>query len=379
MRKPKSFSFFGCYVSLLLQVMISTSENWTVNTSPGHLVAIVGGQAELSCHLFPPQSAKHMEVCWFKGDRSKLVHLYRGGQEVNEEAAPEYVDRTEFVKEAIGEGRLTLRLHNISVSDDGPYQCSFKDSDFHGVASMNLSVAALGLETQIHIKTPSADGLMVECKSGGWFPQPQMEWRDNNGEVVPPSSKSYSQDGAKLFHIEMTLLLRNRSQGNMTCYIRNPLIGEGKQTNIIIVGEYSHLYWNIISKRQEGEISFNLCPVFRSHHFAEIFHFTSVCDIVSDFCGLLLSVLQQKRAVLNSTNFLILTPFSVFISDPLFLLYEDWIQDMAIMISIFTVFYTTLIFFLYLTMKKVIEQGLDQHFYFMNPKQKPEILNIIFG
>ncbi|XP_015450543.1 selection and upkeep of intraepithelial T-cells protein 7-like [Pteropus alecto] len=257
MRKPKSFSFSGCYVSLLLQVMISTSENWTVNTSPGHLVAIVGGQAELSCHLFPPQSAKHMEVCWFKGDRSKLVHLYRGGQEVNEEAAPEYVDRTEFVKEAIGEGRLTLRLHNISVSDDGPYQCSFKDSDFHGVASMNLSVAALGLETQIHIKTPSADGLMVECNSGGWFPQPQMEWRDNNGEVVPPSSKSYSQDGAKLFHVEMTLLLRNRSQGNMTCYIRNPLIGEGKQTNIIIVGEYSHLYWNIISKRQEGEISFN--------------------------------------------------------------------------------------------------------------------------
>ncbi|ELK06135.1 Putative selection and upkeep of intraepithelial T-cells protein 1 like protein [Pteropus alecto] len=180
-----------------------------------------------------------MEVCWFKGDRSKLVHLYRGGQEVNEEAAPEYVDRTEFVKEAIGEGRLTLRLHNISVSDDGPYQCSFKDSDFHGVASMNLSVAALGLETQIHIKTPSADGLMVECNSGGWFPQPQMEWRDNNGEVVPPSSKSYSQDGAKLFHVEMTLLLRNRSQGNMTCYIRNPLIGEGKQTNIIIVEQFT--------------------------------------------------------------------------------------------------------------------------------------------
>lgn len=102
-----------------------------------------------------------------------------------------------------------------------------------------LVYSALGLETQIHIKTPSSDGLTVECKSGGWFPQPQMEWRDNNGEVVPPSSKSYSQDGAKLFHIEMTLLLRNRSQGNMTCYIRNPLIGEGKQTNIIIVGEYS--------------------------------------------------------------------------------------------------------------------------------------------
>lgn len=130
-----------CWSQIYSSFLSFATENWTVNTTSGHLVAIVGGQAELSCHLSPPQSAKHMEVCWFKGDRSKLVRLYRGGQEVNEEAAPEYVDRTEFVKEAIGEGRLTLRLHNISVSDDGPYQCSFKDSDFHGVASMNLSVA----------------------------------------------------------------------------------------------------------------------------------------------------------------------------------------------------------------------------------------------
>ena len=106
----------------------------------GHLVAMVGGQAELSCQLSPPQSAEHMEVSWFKGNRSKLVHLYRDGHAVNGNAAPEYVDRVEFVKEAIGDGKVTLRLHNISISDNGPYQCSFKDSEFRGVAGLNLSV-----------------------------------------------------------------------------------------------------------------------------------------------------------------------------------------------------------------------------------------------
>lgn len=108
-----------------------------------HLVAIVGGQTELSCQLFPPQSAKHMEVSWFKGGHSKLVHLYRDGHEVKGEAAPEYVDRTEFVEEAIGEGKVTLRLHNIQVSDNGTYQCSFKDSNFSNVARMNLNVAGM--------------------------------------------------------------------------------------------------------------------------------------------------------------------------------------------------------------------------------------------
>ncbi|XP_014310049.1 selection and upkeep of intraepithelial T-cells protein 8-like isoform X2 [Myotis lucifugus] len=234
MMKLKSSSFSGyCVGFLLLQVMTSTSEKWTVTIPTAHLVAIVGGQTELHCQLSPPQSAKYMEVSWFKGDHSKLVHLYRDGHEVKGEAAPEYVDRTEFVKEAIGEGKVALRLHNIRVSDNGTYQCSFKDSNFSSVASMDLSVAALGLETQIHIQAPRTDGLMVECNSGGWFPQPQMVCKDSKGEVIPHSSQSYSQDGAGLFHIKMTLI-RYRSHGDMICYIGNPLSHEGKQINIIL-------------------------------------------------------------------------------------------------------------------------------------------------
>ncbi|XP_008566436.1 PREDICTED: putative selection and upkeep of intraepithelial T-cells protein 1 homolog [Galeopterus variegatus] len=220
-------------------------EKLKVTIPKGHLVAIVGGQAELICQLFPQQSAEHMEVRWFKGDHSKPIHLYRGVHEVNEETAPEYADRTEFVKEVIREGKVTLRIYNISISDEGSYHCSFKDNGFSDVASMNLSVAALGLETQILVQAPSTDGLTVGCNSRGWFPQPQMEWRDSRGEVVPYSSKLSTQDGARLFHVEMTLLLRKYSQSNITCYICNPLTGEGKQISIILADDLftSHHIW----------------------------------------------------------------------------------------------------------------------------------------
>ncbi|KAG3283109.1 selection and upkeep of intraepithelial T-cells protein 8-like [Ictidomys tridecemlineatus] len=231
-----AFSYFSgyCIHFLLFQVMPSTSENLMVTVPKGHFVARVGGQAALSCQLSPPQSAEHMEVRWFRGDNSQLVYLYRGGHEVNGEAAPEYVNRTEFVKDAMGEGKMTLKIHNVSISDDGAYWCSFKDTDFSDAASMNLSVAALGLETQIRVQVPTSDGLVVECNSGGWFPQPQMEWRNSRGEVVPHSSKSYSQDGARLFHMKMTLLLRNLSDCNITCCVHNPVIGEEKQASIIL-------------------------------------------------------------------------------------------------------------------------------------------------
>ncbi|XP_040087880.1 selection and upkeep of intraepithelial T-cells protein 7-like [Oryx dammah] len=224
-------------------------KNWTVTIPARHLVATVGGHAELSCELSPPRSAERMEVRWFRGDNSKLVHLYRDGHEVNGDAAPEYVNLTEFVKETVRQGKVTLRLRNISVSDDGSYRCSFKGNGINDVASMNLSRAALGLETQIHVQAPGTERLVVDCNSGGWFPKPRMGYRDSRGEGVPHSSKSYSQDGARLFHMKMTLVLRNQSWGNVTCYIRNPLTGEEKRTNIILADDlfYPNHIWMTFS------------------------------------------------------------------------------------------------------------------------------------
>ena len=102
------------------------------------------------------------------------------------------------------------------------------------------------METEIHVQATDADGIMVECNSGGCFPRSQMEWRDSNGETFLQSSKSYSQDEAMFFHMKMTLLLTNRSQGSIICCIFNPVTGEEKQTGITLASEYYHLVWLLI-------------------------------------------------------------------------------------------------------------------------------------
>ncbi|XP_049631439.1 selection and upkeep of intraepithelial T-cells protein 7-like [Suncus etruscus] len=245
----------AAYVLPFILVFFSSTEKWTVTTSTGHVVATVGGKAELSCQLSPSQSAEHLEIQWFRGNTSNTIHLYRGGHEVNEKVAPEYMNRTEFVKAAIGKGKVTLRLHNISVSDDGPYHCSFKDDHFSDAASINLSVAALGLNTGIHIQAYTLKKL-IECNSGGWFPEPHMEWRNSKGEIIPHFSKSFSQDKARLFHMKMTLFLTKHSSDNITCYIFNPLIGKGRQTNVTITEiKYSCF------KRMHSIISQLLCYI----------------------------------------------------------------------------------------------------------------------
>ncbi|XP_036988975.2 selection and upkeep of intraepithelial T-cells protein 8-like [Artibeus jamaicensis] len=355
MMKPKYSYFSGYYVGFLfLQVMTSTPEKWTVITSTGHLVATVGGQAELSCQLSPPQSAEHMEVSWFKGNHSKLVHLYRDGHEVNENTAPEYMDRIEFVKEDIGDGKVTLRLHNISVSDNGPYQCSFKDREFRGVAGMNLSVTALGLETQIYIQVVSTGGLMVECNSGGWFPEPQMEWRDNKGEVVPHLSKSYSRDEAGLFYMKMIVFLRNKSQGSLLCYIRNPLSDEGKQISIFLADALFYPVYILLIALISifcvillfiGVLL--LCQHFRKTEFqCDLIHLlnTSYAQLLCFGCSCIMPIMY------------VLFRRGVSLSDPLFFLYNDWIWDISSIGVVLMVFYGALISYLYLSIKGHIKK-----------------------
>lgn len=115
-------------------------EQFTVTGLQGPIVAPLGGVVELSCHLSPPQNAEHMEVRWFRNRYTQPVHLYKDGKDLHVETISQYMERTQLLKEAIGKGKVTLRISNVSVDDDGPYHCFFKDGDFYEEAITEVKV-----------------------------------------------------------------------------------------------------------------------------------------------------------------------------------------------------------------------------------------------
>nr|A8MVG2.2 PUTATIVE PSEUDOGENE: RecName: Full=Putative selection and upkeep of intraepithelial T-cells protein 1 homolog; Short=Skint-1; AltName: Full=Skint-like pseudogene [Homo sapiens] len=175
-----------------------------------------------------------MEIRWFQSHYTRPVYLYKDGKDLYGETISKYVERTELLKEAIGEGKVTLRILNVSADDDGQYHCFFKDRNVYEESITEVKVTATSLEIQILIHPPNSKGLLVECNSEGWLPQPQMEWRESRGEIIPPASKSHSQDRNRLFTMKMSLLLRDSSHGNITCYLQNPVTGQEERTSIVL-------------------------------------------------------------------------------------------------------------------------------------------------
>lgn len=113
-------------------------------------------------------------------------------------------------------------------------------SPFHSLknaVSFLCSQPAVNLRVQIHLHPPNTKGLIVECHSGGWFPRPLIEWRDDRGKVIPAASKSHSQDGDKLFIMNTTLLVKDSSSQKVICCFQNPLTGQEQRTSVVLSGK----------------------------------------------------------------------------------------------------------------------------------------------
>ncbi|XP_054554105.1 butyrophilin-like protein 1 [Talpa occidentalis] len=98
----------------------------------------------------------------------------------------------------------------------------------------HLLSAVVGSAPQVHITGPEEDGVRVVCTASGWFPEPQVQWRQPRGEQFLEFSKVQAQDTEGLFSVEAALVVRDSSAGSVTCSILNPVLGQEKVMAIVI-------------------------------------------------------------------------------------------------------------------------------------------------
>ncbi|KAM5165979.1 LOW QUALITY PROTEIN: butyrophilin subfamily 1 member A1-like [Callospermophilus lateralis] len=228
-----SCSLLCCLTYLLLLVQLSM-EQFQVISPDRPIVAVLGEDAMLPCTLVPVINAEKMELRWFRTTFSQAVFVYWNQREQTEEQMAEYRGRTSLVRKFLTLGQAAVHIHKVQVSDNGMYTCFFRHGGFSEEADLELKVVGMGSDPQVHIEGPEEDGVRVMCKSSGWFPKPQVQWRDLSGKKFPALSEAHTQDSEELFSVEATLVVRDSSVGNVTCSVLNPVLGQEKAMAIYI-------------------------------------------------------------------------------------------------------------------------------------------------
>ncbi|XP_041490379.1 LOW QUALITY PROTEIN: butyrophilin subfamily 3 member A1-like [Microtus oregoni] len=223
-----------CLFVLAQLLTRASTEQFRVLGPSDTIVAAPGGEAILPCSLSPAMSVEKMELRWFRSKFSEAVFVYRDQQEQKQEQMAEYSGRTSLVKDQFHQGKAAVRIGNVQVSDRGMYVCFFRQGLFYEEAILELKVAGMGSVPEVHIKGTEDGGVCVVCSASGWYPKPQVQWRDSSGENLPASSETHTEDAAGLFSMESTLVVRDRSLWSVTCSTFNPILGQEKAIAMFI-------------------------------------------------------------------------------------------------------------------------------------------------
>ena len=78
------------------------------------------------------------------------------------------------------------------------------------------------------------------CRSAGWYPQPEVLWKDPSGQHLPSVSQRHSSDARGLFDIEGVIVVTDGKRlGKWSCVVRNRRLNQQQETSLHISGALS--------------------------------------------------------------------------------------------------------------------------------------------
>ncbi|KAK1139056.1 butyrophilin subfamily 1 member A1-like [Acipenser oxyrinchus oxyrinchus] len=225
----------------LLYLVFSFSGGWRVVGSDQPVIAEPGDDVILPCHISPRLSAVDLEVRWFRERFDRPVHLYLNQRDWLEKQDSDYRGRTALSPLALQRGDISLQLRNLRPSDRGVYTCYADDGSWNEEGQAEVIVAALGTQPSISMDSTQGEQTRLVCRSEGWSPEPEVVWRDRDGnDVSSLSSTTVQRDSQGL--LSVSSYIKIKQQSNMfSCLVRSKTPKPDWESKLHISSEY-HMF-----------------------------------------------------------------------------------------------------------------------------------------
>ncbi|XP_064818133.1 butyrophilin subfamily 3 member A2-like isoform X2 [Oncorhynchus masou masou] len=230
-----------CFGILFISVSLKTTGSSEVQVvgPADRVVALAGDDVILPCSLKPIVSAEDMVVEWTRLNlKAEKVHLYLDRRDSNKDQFPSYRGRTSMFHDELKNGNVSLKLNRVTLSDTGSYRCFIPTLTSRVKnTTVQLFVGAVS-QPVISIVGTKDWGVVLKCESGGWFPEPQMEWLDSSGTFLPADGPpERHRDSEDLYAVRQHVTVNKTDTNRFTCRVQQTKINHLKETEIHVPDE----------------------------------------------------------------------------------------------------------------------------------------------
>ncbi|XP_067380090.1 butyrophilin subfamily 3 member A2-like isoform X2 [Channa argus] len=198
------------------------------------IVARVGDDIMLPCHLEPVMDVAAKTLEWTRPDLNNiLVHVWRSGQEFVKAKHPSYTGRTSLFTDELKHGNMSLKLSEVKLSDKGTYKCFIPELRTQSIVEVVVaSDAAAPLVISFSGVDESSNGVVLQCESKGWYPEPEVLWLDGEGNVLSAGPTETVRGPDDLYTVSSRVTVDKRHGNRFTCRVQQNIINQTRETHI---------------------------------------------------------------------------------------------------------------------------------------------------
>ncbi|XP_074525730.1 butyrophilin subfamily 2 member A1-like [Halichoeres trimaculatus] len=223
----------GAFTDLVFFLLLIISCQELIGSSQP-IVALVGDDVILPCHLNPSSDAFDLTVEWSKSDPdTKHVFVWRNGKELEPKKHPSFRGRTQMFPEELRHGNVSVKLSKVELSDGGAYRC------FIPSLSKDVTVQLLvgAVSSPVVQVSQSSDGVVLQCESKGWYPEPEMFWLDAEGNLLSSALTETLRGPDGLYTVSSRLTVERRHRNTFTCRVTQRDINHSTEDNTTLTGK----------------------------------------------------------------------------------------------------------------------------------------------
>uniref|UniRef100_A0A669EQT3 Ig-like domain-containing protein n=1 Tax=Oreochromis niloticus TaxID=8128 RepID=A0A669EQT3_ORENI len=225
------------------------------------LVARAGDDVILPCHVEPAYDVSTITLEWTRSSLDpRFVYVSRGSQELEKLKNPSFKGRTSVFVDELKYGNISLKISKVKSDDTGTYKCYVPVLEKEAFVEL---VVASDAATSPVISLSGIDknrgGVVLQCESAGWYPEPELLWLDGEGNLLSAGPTETLRGPDDLYTVSSRVTVEKRHSNNITCRVQQRNTNQSRETHIHVPEDFFDITSSSPSVTDTSPVSLALC------------------------------------------------------------------------------------------------------------------------